>query len=85
MRKKLCMVFVLLLGVIGIVSVNSKDLVGFYDDMFKTNKITLYTNGQITDDTTFYNNVYQMTQIHHSSEYYNSYNDYSNLKLLKRK
>lgn len=81
MRKKLCMVFILLLGVIGIVSVNSKDLVGFYDDMFKTNKITLYTNGQITDDTTFYNNVYQMTQIHQSSEYYNSYNDYSNLKL----
>jgi len=79
---KILLVFVVLFGFGGVISVFSKTLVDYYDDIFKTNEFTIYTEEQITDDETLYRKVSDVVYHYNTQEYYNSYNDYSSLRLL---
>ena len=79
---KILLVFVVLFGFGGVISVFSKTLVDYYDDIFKTNKFTIYTEEQITDDETLYRKVSDVVYHYNTQEYYNSYDDYSSLRLL---
>ena len=79
---KILLVFVVLFGFGGVISVFSKTLVDYYDDIFKTNDFTIYTEEQITNDETLYSNVSDVVYHYNTQEYYNSYDDYSSLRLF---
>ena len=85
MRKKnifkLLFVSVFLIGCFGIINVFSKTLVDYYDDMFKTNEFTVYTESQITDDDSLYQSVSNVIYHYSAQEYWNNYDDQSSLML----
>ena len=79
---KILLVFVLLFGFGGVISVFSKTLVDYFDSMFKTNEFTIYTEAQITDDETLFRSVSDVIYHYNAQEYWNSYEDNSSLKIL---
>lgn len=79
---KILLVFVLLFGFGGVISVFSKTLVDYFDEMFKTNEFTIYSEAQITDDETLFRSVSDVIYYYNAQEYWNSYEDNSSLKIL---